>query len=92
MTNARRFSPIFIADVTPASIETLNGKNGQYVVMKGATISREGRDSQTRTVLAFGNARAEIAAQLNEGRPVALAVQYDGGSLKVIGLPREKVA
>ena len=89
---ARRFSPIFVATVTPASIATREGKNGAYALMQGSTVTQEGREPKTLTVMAFGKSHSEVAEHLVPGTPVALAVQYDGGSLKVIGLPREKAA
>ncbi|AXK43853.1 hypothetical protein [Erythrobacter aureus] len=93
MTNARRFSPIFVATVTPASIATGTAKNGNdYAKMQGATVQQDGKADKTMTVMAFGDQHAEVADHLIEGQPVDLAVQYDGGSLKVIGLPRAKAA
>ena len=90
---ARRYSPIFVATVTPTSIEKNVGKNGaDYAVMRGATVQQEGKDDKVRTVMAFGNQLAEVSDALIEGEAVDLAVQYDGGSLKVIGFPRAKAA
>src|SRR3546814_4609317 len=87
---ARRFSPIFVATITPAAIEVREGKNGAYAYMQGSTVTQEGRESKTMTVVAFGKSHSEVADLLNPGSPVDLAVQYDGGTLKVIGVPREK--
>lgn len=88
---ARRYSPIFSATVTPDSVEPLTTSGGAaYTRMTGATIHRNGRPDQIRTVLAFGRPNNEVQHLLAPGKPVELAVQFDGGSLKVIGLPRAK--
>lgn len=89
---ARRFAPIFVATVTPANIETREGKNGTYAVMQGSTVTQGDRESKTMTVMAFGKSHVDVADILEVGKPVEVAVQYDGGSLKIIGLPREKAA
>lgn len=88
----RRFSPIFIATVTPATIETRNGKNGAYTLMQGASVQRNGKADITKTVMAFGKSHEEVKSALIEGSPVDLAVQYDGGSLRAIGFPHAKAA
>ena len=87
-SNTRRFSPIFTATVTPGSVSTRSGKNGKYAVMQNSLIQRDGKDDKTMTVMAFGKPREEVARSLRKGRPVDLAVQYDGGTLRVIGFPR----
>src|SRR3546814_7682195 len=75
--NARRFSPIFIATITPASVSTSTAKNGnKYAVMKGATIAREGQEAKVMTAMAFGKSHTEVAKLLRKGRSVDLAVQY----------------
>lgn len=89
---ARRFSPIFVATITPAAIDTREGKNGAYAFMQGSTVSQEGKEPKTMTVMAFGKSHTEVSELLVTGKPVDLAVQYDGGTLKVIGVPREKAA
>src|SRR3546814_3666936 len=76
---ARRFSPIFVATITPAAIEVREGKNGAYAYMQGSTVTQEGRESKTMTVMAFGKSHSEVADLLNPGSPVDLAVPYDGG-------------
>ena len=87
--NAHRFSPIFVATVTPASVSTRTGKNGKYALMQGATV-QYGETRKEMTVMAFGKSRDEVASKLRKGRPVDLAVQFDGGTMKVIGFPLEK--
>lgn len=83
---ARRFSPTFVATVTPSSVADRNGRNGRYTLLKGATIAHKG-ETKTRTLLAFGQSRDLVANLLDEGIPVDLAVQYDGGVLRIVGLP-----
>src|SRR3546814_11927703 len=71
--NARRFSPIFIATITPASVSTSTAKNGnKYAVMKGATIAREGQEAKVMTAMAFGKSHTEVAKLLRKGRSVDL--------------------
>lgn len=89
---SRRFNPIFTATVTPASVSTRTGKNGKYAVLAGATIAQNGKDPIVRTVMAFGKARDAVAASLRKGKSVELALQHDGGSVRVIGLPRAAAA
>lgn len=90
---AKSFSPIFVATVTPAAIVTKTSAKGtDYALMQGATVQKGDAEPKSLTVMAFGKSHAEVANLLETGTPVELAVQYDGGSLKVIGLPREKPA
>jgi hypothetical protein len=91
--NARRFSPIFRATVTPASVSTRTDKAGnKYAYMAGATIAQEGKEPKTMTTMAFGKSFAEVGKLLRKGRAIELAVQFDGGTVKVVGLPREQTA
>ena len=57
-----------------------------------ARFERSGQEPQTRTVMAFGPSAKDIRDLLAEGRPVDLAVQFDGGTVKIIGSPRERQA
>src|SRR3546814_14753223 len=69
--NARRFSPIFVATVTPATVSTRTDKNGnKYAHMAGATIAQEGKETKTMTTMAFGKSYAEVGQLLRseEGR------------------------
>jgi hypothetical protein len=92
-TNARRFNPIFTATVTPASVSTRTASNGnKYAVLSGASIAFGNGRSETRTVMAFGAQRDEVASLLRKGRPVELALQRDGGTVRVVGLPRAAAA
>ena len=90
--NSQRFNPIFTATVTPASVSNRAGKNGKYTVLSGATIARDGQADIVRTVMAFGKARDAVLSGLRKGKPVELALQHDGGSVRVIGLPRAAAA
>ena len=88
-TQTFKFSPIFTASVTPAAVETrTNAKGVKYAYLAGATVVRPNGKSETRTVMAFGAQRDAVAKLLRKGRPVDLAVQFDGAVVKVIGLPR----
>ncbi|AXK43874.1 hypothetical protein [Erythrobacter aureus] len=86
---ARRFSPTFVATVTPESVDTRTGKNGPYAVLKGAQVSTANGEPMTRTVMAFGRSHDLVEGKLHAGQPVDLAVRYDGGTLRVVGLPAE---
>lgn len=84
-----KFNPIFTATVTPASVKNPLASNGnKYTVMKGASVKLANGNVETRTVMAFGPARDSLSGLLRKGKSIELAVQRDGGSLKVIGLPK----
>lgn len=90
---ARKFSPIFVATITPTSIETKQSKDGAaYLLCSGARFERPGQEPQTRTVMAFGQSAKDVRDMLAAGKPVELAVQFNGGTVKVIGAPRERQA
>jgi len=88
----RKFSPIFNAPVTQTGemIEKTTAKGVPYakfqadVGMKGGVVPR--------TVMAFGDQLASVRDSLAIGQTVELAVQRDGGTIKLIGFPREKAA
>jgi hypothetical protein len=88
MSNARRYAPVLIATVTPQSVETHTGTNGPYTKMQGALVQRSGKDDLIRTVMAFGGPNEKVSALLEVGVPVVLALRHDGGTMKVVGLPR----
>lgn len=88
---ARKFSPIFVATITPTSIETKTSAGGaDYLICTGARFERPGQDPQTRTVMAFGQSAIDVRELMAAGKPVELAVQFDGGTIKAIGAPRER--
>src|SRR3546814_17134690 len=90
---ARKFSPIFVATITPESIEIKKSHDGaDYLLCSGAKFERPGQEAQTRTVMAFGRSAADVHKLLTTGKPVELAVQFNGGTIKVIGTPRERQA
>jgi hypothetical protein len=92
-SNARRFSPIFVATITPASVSTRTDKGGnKYAYLAGATIAQGDKEPKQMTAMAFGKSHTEVAGLLRKGRPVDLAVQYDGGTVKIVGLPRVDTA
>ncbi len=84
---ARRFSPTFVATVTPDTVDTRTGKNGPYAVLKGAQISTPKGEEMTRTVMAFGQDHDLLEGKLHSGQPLDLKVRYDGGTLRIVGLP-----
>src|SRR3546814_793953 len=90
---ARKFSPYFAATITPESIESKKSHDGaDYLLGSGAKFERPGQEAQTRTVMAFGRSAADVHKLLTTGKPVELAVQFNGGTIKVIGTPRERQA
>lgn len=86
---ARRYSPIFSATVIPDNVEPLMTTTGKDYTRMSATLRRDGKPDIKRTVMAFGQPNLDIRHLLNPGQPVQLAIQMNGGSAKVIGLPRE---
>ena len=73
------------------STRTDKGGN-KYAYLAGATIAQGDKEPKTMTAMAFGKSHTEVAGLLRKGRPVDLAVQYDGGTVKIVGLPREQAA
>ena len=87
------FRPIFPATITPASIERKQTAKGtDYLLMQNATVERDGKDAQTRTAMAFGKSVTDVESMLESGTPVELAVQFDGGTVRIVGPVREKQA
>src|SRR3546814_8347942 len=69
-SNARRFSPIFVATITPGSVATRTDKNGnKYSYLTGATIAQANKESKQMTAMAFGKSHTEVAGLLRKGRP-----------------------
>lgn len=88
----REFRPIFTATITPKTIEALKTKTGgDYLKMTGATVEYKDK-SQERTVMAFGKSIEAVGALLEVGKPVELAVQFDNGSVRIIGEVRAPAA
>lgn len=82
------YRPTFVATVTPTDLDTGTTEGGQpYAKLKDARISRSGKPDIVRTIMAFGPA-AGVASELEKGVPVELAVQSNGGTLRLVGLPR----
>lgn len=85
----RQFSPIFVATITASNVETkVSGKGARYLLCREATFARRGRPAQKRTVMSFGPAADKLRGLLQTGKPIDLAVQYDGGTIKALGVPR----
>lgn len=90
----RKFRPTFTVTVTPVEAATVGdtSKGQPYASLRDAKVSRDGQPDIVRTVLAFGEPNSRLASNLEPGVPIRLAVQHDGGSLRLIGLPREDAA
>lgn len=88
MAAARRFKPPFVATVVPDDVQLLQGSTGPYALMREAVVVRDGEPDAIRTVMAFGPAYQQVSHLLQTGRAIDLSVRYDGGTLKVVGLPK----
>lgn len=86
---ARSFRPTITATVTPASIDVCEGETGRYAVLKGATIQKRDGSKMTKTILAFGKAQKALEGRLTAGNPIALKIQYNGGTMRAVGLADE---
>src|SRR3546814_1405078 len=86
---ARRFSPIFSATVIPDTVEPLVSATGEDYTRMSATLRRAGKPDMHRVVMAFGKPNRSVRHLLTPGQPVELAIQLNGGSAKVIGLPKD---
>jgi hypothetical protein len=91
MSNAKRqFRPIFTATITPGEVVRATSSTGtKYSTMKGSLVEREGKEPQTRTVMAFGKSNAAVARRLRAGRPLTVACQFDGGVVRIVGWVRK---
>ena len=79
-----------IATVVAESVERLEGEKGPYTLMRNAVISREGHDDFVRTVMVFGNPNQRISHLIEAGIPIELAMRFNGGTMRVVGLPRRE--
>src|SRR3546814_18979503 len=87
-SNASRFSPIFVATITPGPVATRTDKNGnKYSYLTGATIAKANKEAKQMTAMAFGKSHNELAGLLRKGRPVEPPVQSDGGAVTSGVLP-----
>jgi hypothetical protein len=90
---ARSFSKIVPATITfnetVSKAKTVKGVD--YKKSANATVAYENGKTETRTVMGFG-AQIDGIKNLAKGKTVRLAVQRDGGSVKIVGLVREKAA
>jgi hypothetical protein len=90
---ARSFSKIVAASITfnnpVVSAKTVKGTT--YKKSSEATVAYENGKTETRTVMGFDK-QIEGLKNLRKGATVRLAVQRDGGSVKIIGEVREKAA
>lgn len=86
----RKSKTIFIAKVTPAEIiDAIDINNKPYLRMPNAHVKTTNTE-RPRSVMAFGKSFSTVRPSLIPGVPVDLVVQLDGGSMKILGFPREK--
>jgi hypothetical protein len=89
----RSFSKIVAASITfnnpVTSAKTVKGAT--YKKSAEATVAYENGETVTRTVMGFDK-QIDGLKNLRKGATVRLAVQRDGGSVKIVGLVREKAA
>lgn len=86
-TKKSNFRPIYPATIVPGVIQSeISAKGDTYLVMRESQVTaiKSGKSS-TRTVMVFGKSIGMVQALLETGKPVDLAVQNDGGSVKIIG-------
>jgi hypothetical protein len=90
---ARSFSKIVPATITftESVVKSKTVKGVDYKKSANATVAYENGKTETRTVMGFG-AQIDGIKNLAKGKTVRLAVQRDGGSVKIVGLVREKAA
>lgn len=81
------FRPIYPATIVPGTIESkTNAKGETYLkIPESQVTSIKTGKSSSRTVMVFGKSVAMVKDMLVEGQAVDLAVQNDGGSVKIIG-------
>lgn len=92
-----KFRPIVNGTITPTELvedSFVNSRGGttRYFKMLGAGFQQDGKQPTTRTVMAFGKSADAVRDQMLAGEPVRLAVQYDGGTVRIIGPVIEKDA
>lgn len=96
MTTPKRkpYRAIFSTTITPSAIERRTAVSGRpYLVMEGTDVVQKDGSIKKRTVMAFRRDPAQlddIAAKLQPGVPIRMAVQYDQGTLRIIGDPRDE--
>lgn len=91
---ARKFSKIFHATITFGDDVTISETKKAVVYAKApaATIKHPNGEVNNRTVMAFGKQLSEVQNEIFPGNTAVLAVQYDGGTVKIVGYPHKKAA
>jgi hypothetical protein len=86
------FSPIFTATVTFGDTVTVSDtKDGTvYASSPKASVLMPNGDTLSRTVMAFGNQLLKVQPDFAPGSTARLAIQRNGGSMKVIGYPLDE--
>jgi citrate lyase alpha subunit len=89
----RSFSKIQPATITFTESVTsaTTSKGVDYKMSQNATVAFENGDTVTRTVMGFGAAITGLK-NLRKNRSVRVAVQRDGGSIRIVGAVREAAA
>ena len=89
----RAFSKIVPATITftESVTKSTTVKGVQYKKSVNASVAFENGETVSRTVMGFGPEVIGLKG-LAKGKSVRLAVQRDGGSVKIIGAVREKAA
>lgn len=87
----RKFSKIFDATVTFGEevVVSETKKSVVYARAGESTIVHPDGQVKKRTVMAFGANLDEVKDSVFPGNTVTLAIQYDGGTVNIIGYPRE---
>lgn len=90
MTKRRKFSKIFPATITFGDSVIVSETKGGVVYAKcEAQVEMSDGRKVARTVMAFGDQLMSVQPDFAPGNTVKLAVQHDGGTMKVIGYPRD---
>ena len=90
----RKFSKIFPATITFGDEVVISEtkKEVVYAMSRMASIQHPNGQVKNRTVMAFGDQLNEVKDAIFPGNTVELAVQYEGGTVKVVGFPLEEAA
>ena len=93
MTKTRSFSKIQPASITftESVSKATTSKGVEYKKSANATVAFENGQTVTRTVMGFGPAIQGLKG-LAKGKTVRLAVQRDGGTIRIVGAVREAAA
>lgn len=91
MARSRKFSPIFTADVTFGAVSIAKTAKGAPYAKSRSTVAFPNGQVCERQVMAFDRQYESVKDLLVAGRTARLAVQHDGGTVKIVGTPRPSV-